>query len=343
VTPPCLSRYLASYEMPRFAQLRPTLHAACFPLMKLLPARFMLDRAEASGQLDARGHIAETTSGSFGLALALLAAARGHELTLVTASGLIDPDFKHRLEFLGARLLVASDIGGTGGQGARLEMLKAVLAERPGTFWPHQYDNLDNALAYSRLAELIVRAIGRVDHLVGCVGSGGSLCGTAGFLRNLFPQMRVVAVDTHNSILFGHSPGKRLLRGLGNSILPANLKHELVDEVHWVGALPAFAQARALYRGQGIYAGPTSGAAARVAYWVADRHPETSVVVIFPDEGYRYQQTLYNDTWLDTVAGWPPRLTGGPRRVDRIAPGGEADWTYFNWRGRSLEEALADV
>ncbi|TKB25174.1 MAG: pyridoxal-5-phosphate-dependent protein subunit beta, partial [Mesorhizobium sp.] len=73
--------YLRAYETPRFAQLAPNLNAACFSLMKLIPARFMVDQAEASGRLRQEGHIIETTSGTFGLAIAMLAAVRGYALT----------------------------------------------------------------------------------------------------------------------------------------------------------------------------------------------------------------------------------------------------------------------
>src|SRR3546814_16820283 len=113
--------------------------------------------------------------------------------------------------------------------------------DRPEVFWPRQYDNPDNRLAYGRLAEWITRKIGHVDCLVGCVGSGGSLCGTGGFLREVFPDLVLIAVDTHRSALFGHAPGRRLLRGPGNSIVPANLPHDMTGEFNWVGPLPAFA------------------------------------------------------------------------------------------------------
>lgn len=328
--------FLASYEAPRILRLGPNLHAACFALMKLLPARFMLDRAEDDGRLAPGGRIVETTSGTFGLALALLAALRGYGLTLVTASSLVDAAFARRLEQLGARLLVVEDRAGSGAQAERLARLRALLAEQPEAFWPRQYDNPDNVLSYARLAELALGALGRIDCLVGGVGSGGSLCGTARVLRCLFPEVRVVAVDTHRSCLFGHAPGPRLLRGLGNSILPANLEHGLVDEVHWVGALPAFAAARRLYCTHGLYMGPSSGAAWLVADWWARREPEATILVILPDEGHRYRDSLYDDAWLARLEGWPPVEQPAPVALERVEAGGEGDWTFLAWGGRAL-------
>ncbi|SMF28021.1 cysteine synthase A [Tistlia consotensis] len=328
--------FLAAYETPRIVRLASNLHAACFALMKLLPARFMLDRAEDDGRLPPSGQIVETSSGRFGLALALLAAVRGYALTLVSASSLVDPPFVRRLEQLGARLLLEPDTEATGAQAERLARLRALLQERPDAFWPRQYDNPDNALAYARLAELATEAIGRLDCPVGCVGSGGSLCGAGQFLRTLFPSLRIVAVDTHGSRLFGQDPAPRLLRGLGNSILPANLVHEMIDEVHWIGALPAYAAARRLSRAEGLYMGPSSGAAWLVADWQARRSPGAATLVILADEGHRYRDTFYDDSWLAGLEGWPPAERQDPVRLARVACAGESDWTCLDWARRPL-------
>lgn len=329
----------AAYEAPRIVRLAPNLHAVCFALMKLMPARFMLDRARDDGRLHPGGHIVETTSGTFGLGLAMLAAVRGYRLTLISAASLIDAPFRRRLEQLGATVLVTDDPQGSGNQRGRLARLESILEREPDAFWPRQYDNPDNPLAYSRLAEAIMRAIGRVDCLIGCVGSGGSLCGTTRFLRAVFPQLKAIAVDTHRSVLFGHPPGRRLLRGMGNSIMPANLDHGLIDEVHWVGALPAFAAARSLYRRHALHMGPTSGAAALVASWYARCEPAASTVVILADEGHRYRDTLYDDAWLAALPGWPVAEPAAPRRLTRTEPASEADWTFLAWNRRPAPAA----
>lgn len=335
--------YLRAFETPRFAALSANLNAACFPLMKLLPARFMVDRAEASGRLRRGGSIVETTSGTFGLAIAMLAAARGYDLTLITASSLIDLKLTQRLERLGARVLAIDDPKGDGNQPGRLNRLQTILEEKPETYWPRQYDSPENRYAYARLADLVVRAFGRVDCLVGCVGTGGSLCGTGGFLREIFPDLRIIAVDTHRSLLFGQPVGKRMLRGLGNSVLPQNVRHDMIDEVHWVGALPAYAMAHELFQQQGIFMGPTSGAAMLVARWVARQAPDMATLVIMPDEGHRHADTVYNAAWLGQLEGWPVSIPAGPRQVKRIAPAGEAEWTRFDWQRRSLTAVLSDL
>lgn len=334
-----IESYLADYETPRIVPLSSNLHAAQFRLMKLLPARFMLDRAEERGLLKRGGHIGETSSGTFAMALAMLSVERGYTLTIVSATSLMDASFRERLEQLGASVILVEDEGRTGNQGGRLAALHRVLDSRPDAFWPQQYDNPDNPAAYSRLAEILVEKIGRIDCLVGCVGSGGSLCGTATYLRRLFPGLRAIAVDTHNSVLFGHSAGPRLLRGLGNSIVPKNLEHALIDEVHWVGAFQAFAATRDLYRHHAMFVGPTSGAAHLVADWYARTHGDETVAVILPDEGHRYQSTVYSDAWLMGHDGWPSARRSVPSILSKVAPAGEGEWTHVEWSRRGLERS----
>lgn len=329
--------YFRALETPRMAALAPNLVAAVFPLMKLMPARYILDRAAADGEIEVGARIVETTSGTFGMALALLSAARGYELTLITASSLIDAKYTARLERTGASVIAIEDSNGNGDQLQRLQCLDDIRRDDPNCFWPRQYDNPGNWLAYARLAELLVRTAGKIDYLVGCVGSGGSLCGTGTFLREVFPHLTILAVDTHRSILFGQPVGKRMLRGLGNSVIPGNLRHELIDEVHWVGAYPAFGEAHRLLRDHGIFQGPTSAAAALVGRWAASRYPDARVAVIMPDEGHRYAETVYDDRWLASLPGWFQAGSPEPRLLTSIKPASEADWTRFSWARRSLE------
>lgn len=317
------------------------LYAACFQLMKLLPARFMLDRAEDVGRLKPGGHIVETTSGTFGMALAMLAAVRGYRLSLVTASSLINADFARRLRDLGTMLTITDDPEGSGNQQLRLERLAEIQKIFPGSFWPNQYDNPDNPLAYAAVAEHLIRTVGSIDCLVACVGSGGSISGTAHFLRVVSPETHVIAVDTHGSILFGQPPAPRKLRGMGNSIVPRNLRHDLVDEVHWVGARIAVEAAFNLFRSHGLFVGPTSGAAFLVADWYARANPEAKIVFLLPDEGHRYNAVYAALPCLEDQRSSSCFETGGPILIDRIVAGSEADWFRFAWARRSIEDVIA--
>jgi cysteine synthase A len=205
------------------------------------------------------------------------------------------------------------------------------MLDKPGTFWTQQYDNPGNGLSYARLADIFIRSMGQIDWLVGCTGTGGSLCGTGTFLRQIFPNLRIAAVDTHRSALFGQPVGKRMLRGLGNSVIPANVKHHLVDEVHWVGAYAAYHSAHALLRDYGIFMGPTSGAAALVGKWISRTHPGAVIAVIMPDEGFRHADTIYNDRWLASLPGWPCVAAEEPETLLIVEPREEWEWTRFEW------------
>lgn len=327
--------WLEQQQRPRLWWARGNLCAAAFGLMKLAPARYMIEQAILKGQLAPGGHIVETTSGTFGLALSLLAASGGFRLTLVTADSLIDDRFHQRLIFLGTDVVVTEDRLRNGDQKGRLDQLRSILARDPEAFWPRQYDNPDNRLAYRPVAGQVLEACGRIDIIVGCVGTGGSLFGVADGLQQAGNDLEIVAVDTHRSALFGQPAGRRQLRGLGNSILPRNVIHDMVDQVHWVGALPAYASAHRLLRGFGMFMGPTSGAAMLVAQWIAARRPDARVLVILPDEGHRYVDTVFSPAWLAQFPDWPIELPTEPVMLDHPVAYDETSWTRFAWNRRA--------
>jgi cysteine synthase A len=266
-------------ELPELLALGQNMVGAVFFVMKLLPAKFIIDSALASNELERGGLVVETTSGTFGLALAIVCRLRGLRFVMVS-DPVIEPALRRRIEDLGATVDIVSQPAKVGGfQRARLSRLNELRERNPGSFWPCQYDNPRNAGAYTVLSELLTTAIGQVDCLVGTVGSGGSMCGTTRSLRALFPHLRAIGVDTFKSVLFGQPDGKRVLRGLGNSLQPGNLDHTTFDEVHWIDAANAFQASRELHRQHGLFMGPTSGAAYCVARWYARQNPDARVVV----------------------------------------------------------------
>lgn len=329
-----------AFELPKLVQLGDNLYGAAFFLMKLLPARFIMDRAAAEGRIKPGSVIIETSSGTFGLGLALLCRERDYRLILVSDPA-IDERLMRRLTELGARVEICREPAAVGGfQGARLAKLRALQEEFPDHFWPAQYHNPGNPAAYSAFTELVLESIGDVGCVVGTVGSGGSMCGTTRFLRGVLPDVRAIGVDTPGSVLFGQpDAGTRMLRGLGNSVMPTNLSHELFDEVHWVSAAEGFLATRVLHREHGLYMGPTSGTAFLVARWWAQQHPHRKVVAIFPDEAYRYEDTIYNDDWLRANRVTLDELPAGPRMVNDPRAAGPG-WSAFAWARRSYAEVM---
>ncbi|MFE0020223.1 cysteine synthase family protein [Amycolatopsis sp. NPDC059021] len=332
-----LADVVDTYRVPRVVRLGPNLFGAAFFLMKLIPARHILRQAREAGVLGPGTAVIETTSGTFGLALAMECALTGNPLTLV-GDPVIDVRLHRRLTDLGARVEIVTSAGEPGGvQGARLARLAEIRASTPDHFCPEQYGNPGNPASYHLVAEVLADQLGRVDCLVGPVGSGGSMCGTARHLRSAFPGLRAVAVDTHGSVLFGQPDGERQLRGLGNSLLPANVDHAVFDEVHWIGAGQAYAATRELHRGHALFMGPTSGAAVSVARWWAAEHPDATTVVMLPDEGHRYIDTVYDDDWLRAggLAGLP--VPDGPRWLSSVTTT-TSGWAALRWDRRSLVE-----
>ncbi|MGW9348820.1 PLP-dependent cysteine synthase family protein [Nocardiopsis flavescens] len=325
--------------LPRVVRVGEGLYAAVFNLMKLLPAKHIIERARQGGALAPGAPVLETSSGTFALGLALVCRRLGHPLTIV-GDPAIDTDLRTRLEMLGTRVEIVDDFDAPGGiQGARLARLEQLRRESPESFVPGQYDNPGNPAAYLPVAELLAGALGRVDRVVGPVGSGGSTGGIASALRLFGGEVELVAVDTPGSVIFGLENGPRPLRGLGSSILPGNVAHEAYDTVHWVSAAAAFDATRRLFSEHGVFAGPTSGAAHLAARWHAERDPHGTTVVVFPDDGFRYRDTVYSRPWLEAQGMWAPELPAAPRPVE--PPHGlHPHWSVASW-GRRPSPAAA--
>ncbi|MFJ8011049.1 pyridoxal-phosphate dependent enzyme [Streptomyces sp. NPDC096339] len=264
--------------------------------MKDRVARNILLEARRLGTLKPGDPVIESSSGTMALGVALVGRSLGHEVHIVTDPR-IDPVTLAKLRALGCRVHVVEAMTSHGWQSARLERLAELQGELPGAFWPQQYTNPDNPGAYRTLAGELLADLGRFDTLVGAVGSGGSLCGTARALRESLPALHVVGVDCVGSALFGQPDvPQRLQSGLGNSLLPKNLDRTLVDEVHWLNDHEAFAATWDLAREQQIFGGNTSGSVYRVLTGLADRaEPGTRIVGILPDRGDRYADTVYDD------------------------------------------------
>jgi cysteine synthase len=330
-----------AYQLPRLIRLTPNLYAASFMLMKMIPARYILRRAMADGLLAPETVIVETTSGTFGLALAMQGVHLDRRVVLVS-DPVIDERLYRRLTDLGAQVdRVSAEAGQIAGgfQVARLNRLNEIRAAYPSTFCPEQYTNPDNPRSYAAVAELLLECLGQVDCVVGPVGSGGSMCGTVGNLRSVLPDCQSIGVDTHGSVLFGHADAKRELRGLGMSVLPANLDHRIFDSVHWCAPAPAYQATRQLHRRHALFSGPSGGAAYLAARWYAEANPNALTVVMLPDEGYRYQDTVYDDAWLRTAGHLDTPLPEEPIEVDDPRrPVGT--WTSHSWERRSYAEVL---
>lgn len=272
-------------------------------------ALHMVRAAREHGRLLPGARIVESTSGTLGLGLALAGATYGHPVTVVTDPGM-EPLMTGLLTAYGARVELVTNPHPEGGwQESRRRRVSELLAAHPDAWCPDQYDNPDNVAAYASLAHELVAQLGRIDTLVVSVGTGGHSAGIGSVLRDFFPGLRIVGVDTTGSTIFGQPAGTRLMRGLGSSIHPRNVAYDLFDEVHWVAAPEAVWAARRLARDHYATGGWSVGAVSLVARWAARvLPPENRIVTVFPDGPQRYVGTVFDDPYCRRhgLLGRPP-------------------------------------
>jgi cysteine synthase len=250
----------------------------------------MIEAAEAEGRIEpGRTTIVEATSGNTGIALAFVCAARGYDLILTLPQGM-SRERESLLRLYGAQVSITESLGG---------MDEAVAAARamasgPDVFLPDQFSNPANPAVHRRTTgPEIERALdGRgVDVLVAGVGTGGTITGAGGYLRERNPALRIVAVEPSGSaVLSGGAPGPHRIQGIGAGFVPAVLDRELLDEVIPVSDDDAIHTAWDCARRAGVLAGISCGAALWGALQVAAR-PESKgkrIVTIMPDSGERY-------------------------------------------------------
>lgn len=316
------------------------LTALVFDSMKVMVATAVIREGLRSGAIGPATTVVETTSGTMGFGLAVVCRQYGLRLILVGDSA-ISSDFKARLEELGAEVIIVDEVdGGADTQRRRLEEVKRVLTEESG--WAaNQYHNSVCRHAYAPAAEAVSREFGVVDYLVVPTGSGGASGGLALPLRALYPDLRLIGVDTFSSSLFGLPAGPRMLRGIGNSITPSNLLHEQFDEVHWLSAKTAFLATRQLHSLTTLKRGPTSGAAYHVARWYAARKPGKRVLAVFPDDGTRYLDTVYNDNFLQAQNFIIDDIQRDPHRAEHPSEAA-SDWSMMAWNRRTLQSVLTE-
>ncbi|MFD4370426.1 PLP-dependent cysteine synthase family protein [Streptomyces sp. NPDC058486] len=292
--------------------------------MKARSAVSLLTGARRRGELRPGATVVESTSGTFGIGLAFAGQALGHPVVLVGDTEL-EPSIRQLLRSYGARLELVDRPAPRGGwQAARLARLREVLECTEHAYWPDQYNNPDNPAGYRSMAAELVAQLDHVDVLVCSVGTGGHSAGLIGPLRRRWPRLRVVGVDSVGSALFGQPARPRLMRGLGSSIHPRNVRPELFDEVHWVGPAEAVDACRRLARGSFVSGGWSTGAAALVAAWAARAEPGAVVATVFPDGPHRYLGTVYDDDFCHahgltgTTPASQPQEIPHPRAAEAV-------------------------
>lgn len=254
------------------------------------PALWMVEHAEREGLLSPGDRIVEPTSGNTGIGLAVVAGAKGYDLTIVMPASK-SSERRQLMRAYGADIdLVEGDISDAKDRADQLE--------NEGMVQLRQFENEANPNShYQTTGKEILQQVGdrTIDALVAGVGTGGTITGIGRRLRETFPEVEIVAVEPEaNAVLSTGESGDDAFQGMGPGFVSDNLDRELIDSVETVTIDDAEAECRRLAREEGIFVGQSSGATSLAAREVAERIREREnplVVTVFPDSGERYMST----------------------------------------------------
>jgi cystathionine beta-synthase len=269
----------------------------------------MIDDAEARGDLRPGGTIIECTSGNTGMGLALVGCVRGYRCIFTTT----DKQSKEKVDMLkalGAEVIVCPTNVEPEDPRSYYAVARRLSTEIPNSFWCNQYDNLSNRQAHyeSTGPEIWQQTAGKITHFVVGVGTGGTVSGTAKYLKEQNPNIQVWGGDTYGSVFKKyHETGifdpkeiyPYITEGIGEDILPANVDFSLINKFEKVSDKDAAIWARRLAREEGILLGYSAGSAMGALWQLRDQLTKDDVVVlVFHDHGSRYVGKIYNDDWM---------------------------------------------
>jgi cystathionine beta-synthase len=278
--------------------------------MKDRMALKMIDDAEKAGILKPGGTIIEGTSGNTGMGLALAAISKGYKCIFTLA----DKQSKEKIDILravGAEVIVCPTNVSPDDPRSYYSVARKLNEEIPNSFYPNQYDNTSNAAAHYETTgpEIWEQTDGKITHYAAGVGTGGSMCGTARYLKEQNSDVVTVGIDSYGSVFKKYKETGEfdkneiypyLTEGIGEDILPKNVDFSLIDHFVKVTDKDGAIMTRRLAREEGLFCGWSCGSAVQGALdWAKENLKEDDVmVVILPDHGTRYLGKIYNDDWM---------------------------------------------
>jgi cystathionine beta-synthase len=269
-----------------------------------------VEDAEKAGLLKPGGTIIEGTSGNTGMGLALAAITKGYKCIFTMS----DKQSKEKIDILkavGAEVIVCPTNVSPEDPRSYYSVARKLNADIPNSFYPNQYDNLSNTAAHYETTgpEIWNDTDGKITHYAAGVGTGGSMCGTAKFLKEQNPNVVTVGIDTYGSVFKKYKETgifdekevyPYLTEGIGEDILPKNVNFDLIDYFVKVTDKDAAVMTRRLAREEGLFIGWSCGSAVHGALEWAKEHliAGDQMVIILPDHGTRYLGKVYNDDWM---------------------------------------------
>ncbi len=269
----------------------------------------MVEDAEKSGKIKAGGTFIECTSGNTGMGIALACAVKGYSCIFTTS----DKQSKEKIDILkavGAEVIVCPTDVRPDDPRSYYSVAEKLSNEIPNSIWLNQYDNKSNTIAHyeSTGPEIWKQTDGKITHLVVGVGTGGTISGTAKYLKEQNPDVKIWGIDTYGSVFKKyHETGEfdekeiypYITEGIGEDILPKNVDFDIIDHFEKVSDKDGAVMARRLAKEEGIFLGYSCGSA--LAGLIQMKNQLTAddvVVVIFHDHGSRYVGKIFNDEWM---------------------------------------------
>ncbi|MFL1895624.1 PLP-dependent cysteine synthase family protein [Aquimarina sp. 2-A2] len=274
-------------------------------------ALYIIEQAEKKGILKPGDTIVETTSGNTGFSLAMVSAIKGYKCILAVSSK-SSKDKIAMLQTMGAQVHVCPAHVAADDPRSYYEVAKRIHKETKGSVYINQYFNELNIDAHFKSTgpEIWKQTNGHITHLVACCGTGGTISGTARYLKSKNPEVRVLGIDAYGSVLKKYHETKELdaneiypyrIEGLGKNLIPTATDFDSIDKFEKVGDEESALTARELARLEGLFLGYTSGAAIQGIKQLAEQgefDSTSNVVVLLPDHGSRYMSKVYSDEWM---------------------------------------------
>jgi cystathionine beta-synthase len=266
----------------------------------------MIDAAEREGLLKPGGVIVEATAGNTGVGLALVAATRGYRCIFVLPDKMSE-DKISLLRAYGAEVVITPTAVAPDSPESYNGVADRLAREIPGAYRPNQFMNANNPAAQFETTgpEIWDDSGGDVDVFVAGMGTGGTISGTARYLKGKNPHLVVVGADPEGSILSGDTPRPFKVEGIGEDFIPRTFDRQVVDEMVRVSDRESFNMARRLAKEEGLLVGGSAGTAMSAALRYAQRLTERkTIVVLFPDTGRNYLTKIFSDRWMQENGFW---------------------------------------
>ena len=274
-------------------------------------ALHIIQEAEKKGILKPGDTIIETTSGNTGFSIAMVSIIKGYDCILAVSSK-SSMDKVNMLKSMGAKVYVCPAHVSSDDPRSYYEVAKRLHKEIEGSIYINQYFNSLNADAHYKTTgpEIWSQTQGKITHLVACSGTGGTISGTARYLKEQNPSIKVIGVDAYGSVLKKYHETRTFdaneiypyrIEGLGKNLIPSATDFEVINEFIKVTDEESAHSARELSRTEGLFAGYTSGAviqAVKQLNKIRSFKSDDVVVLIFPDHGSRYMSKVYDDQWM---------------------------------------------